>query len=237
MDDISELLRSWPYVPGMVRARVVRGEDGREKVQLRIDMGIVQMELDGRPDGAKPAGSLSYLEHLRKMPGAYVLTDADKKEMDREIMQFYQRRVCMFAMKDYRRAARDAEHTLRAMDFVREHSDDEEYVATHERWRSFVMADGARALAMNALARGDKNGALRGLEDGVSAIERYFREEGRAEELHECQELGFLKEWHRKLTEKGARTIEEELEEAVRLEDYERAARLRDEIRRRHGCS
>ncbi len=237
MEDISDVLRSWPYVPGMVRARVIRGEDGRDKVQLRVDMGVVQMDLDGRPDGAEPEGLATYLDHLRKMSGAYVLNDADKKEMDREIMQFYQRRVCMFAMKDYKRAARDAAHNLRAMDFVRGHSDDAEFVARHERWRTFVLADQARALAMDALTRKDRKGAASVLEEGISAVEGYLREEGRAEELSECEELNFLKQWHQKLTGTAERTLEDELAEAVRLEDYERAARIRDEIRRRaeHG--
>lgn len=234
MDDMSEILRSWPYVQGMVRARVVRGEDGRKKVQLRIDMGVLQMELDGRPDGTEPEGSPTYLDHLQEMAETYVLNDTDKKEMDREIMQFYQRRVCMFAMKDYPRAARDAEHNLLAMDFIRGRSDDEEFVQRHERWRTFVLADRARALAMDALARKEKKGALRALSEGIATVERYRREEGRPE-AGEAGELTFLKDWHRKLAGPAERTLEEDLEEAVRLEDYERAARIRDEIRSREG--
>ena len=37
--DIDILLRDWPYEPGEVSARLVRATDGREVLQMRIEMG------------------------------------------------------------------------------------------------------------------------------------------------------------------------------------------------------
>ena len=49
--DIDSLLRAWPYEPGQVSARLVKASDGREVLQMRVEMGILQMEVAGRPDG------------------------------------------------------------------------------------------------------------------------------------------------------------------------------------------
>ena len=54
--DLNTLLRDWPHEPGAIKVRKIIGLDGREKLQLRIDLGVLQMEMTGRPDGARPQG-------------------------------------------------------------------------------------------------------------------------------------------------------------------------------------
>ena len=61
-NDISNVLGEWPYEPGKLNVRIVIADDGRELVQLRMEMGIVQMELKGRPDGIQQEGFASLLE-------------------------------------------------------------------------------------------------------------------------------------------------------------------------------
>jgi len=61
--DISHLLERWDYRPGQVVARRFIGEDGHEKVQLRVDLGILQMNAQGRPDGKRPFGQASVYDH------------------------------------------------------------------------------------------------------------------------------------------------------------------------------
>ena len=51
--DISSMLSGWDFDPDRVSVRIVTGDDGRDKLQLRLDLGMLQMEFDGRPDGAK----------------------------------------------------------------------------------------------------------------------------------------------------------------------------------------
>jgi hypothetical protein len=51
--DISTILRDWDFDPEGVTVRTIQGDDGREKVQLRLDLGVMQMEMDGRPDGER----------------------------------------------------------------------------------------------------------------------------------------------------------------------------------------
>jgi hypothetical protein len=60
--DISALLREWQYQPGQITARFVPGADGDQRIQVRLDLGLLQMHADGRPDGEHPFGYGSLLE-------------------------------------------------------------------------------------------------------------------------------------------------------------------------------
>jgi hypothetical protein len=55
---IDKILRDWPYEPHSVSVRLVQGGDGRELIQMRIEMGLLQLEVEGRPDGDRPGGWL-----------------------------------------------------------------------------------------------------------------------------------------------------------------------------------
>ena len=41
--DISRLLQDWDFEQGQVVARRFKGRDGRDRIQLRVDLGILQM--------------------------------------------------------------------------------------------------------------------------------------------------------------------------------------------------
>jgi hypothetical protein len=66
-DDISRILQEWPYESGQLSVRLIDGEDGRPKIQLRLDLGLLQMEVEGRPDGQRPGGYESLLEMYEAM--------------------------------------------------------------------------------------------------------------------------------------------------------------------------
>jgi hypothetical protein len=51
MPDLTPWLQEWPWRPGRLDVRRATGADGRLLLQVRIEMGFVQMEADGRPDG------------------------------------------------------------------------------------------------------------------------------------------------------------------------------------------
>ena len=46
--DLDELTAGWDCPAGELRARVVHGQDGDELLQLRIDLGLMQMQVSGR---------------------------------------------------------------------------------------------------------------------------------------------------------------------------------------------
>src|SRR5438046_10715910 len=61
--DLNTILRDWPHENGNVKLRKIAGLDGREKLQLRVDLGVLQMEMTGRPDGQRPHNCDSLLEY------------------------------------------------------------------------------------------------------------------------------------------------------------------------------
>ena len=63
MHDLSPILDDWPFEPGMINVRIIEGLDRSPKIQVRLDLGIIQMDTEGRPDGERPHGFSSLLEY------------------------------------------------------------------------------------------------------------------------------------------------------------------------------
>lgn len=61
--DISGILGGWSYNPDQINARRIIADDGEERIQVRLDLGILQMHVTGRPDGSRPMGFESLLEY------------------------------------------------------------------------------------------------------------------------------------------------------------------------------
>lgn len=60
--DLTEILAEWPFQPGQINVRLIQGKDGDPRIQVRLDLGLLQMFVDGRPDGQRPDGFDSLLE-------------------------------------------------------------------------------------------------------------------------------------------------------------------------------
>lgn len=81
--DLTQLLNEWPFEPGKINVRLVQGEDGEQKVQVRVDLGILQMNIDGRPDGQSPFGYDSLLEYYEaQLDEAEHAADLDEEEQE-----------------------------------------------------------------------------------------------------------------------------------------------------------
>ena len=65
-DHLDELLEKWPFDPESLCVRLLKGADGRDIIQLRIDLGILQLDTTGRPDGMRPEGYSTLLDWLCK---------------------------------------------------------------------------------------------------------------------------------------------------------------------------
>ena len=53
-EDISDILERWPFDPGEFNVRLITDEQGNQRIQMRIDLGMLQMNMEGRPDGKRP---------------------------------------------------------------------------------------------------------------------------------------------------------------------------------------
>ena len=69
--DLTPILKDWLWQSGRFGARTLSGHDGRLLIQVRLELGIIQMEADGRPDGNASGGVGSVLDRVRsQMEGA-----------------------------------------------------------------------------------------------------------------------------------------------------------------------
>jgi len=235
--DIDTLLKNWTFRPGEVNARLVRARNGREVLQMRIDMGVLQLETDLRPDGMRPHGAETYYDYLvgeviREGDG-FRLSREQCAEADREFIQYYHRRLCWLSLREYRRAARDADHSLAFMDFVRAHSPDDEWTISHEQYRPFVLFHRVQAAALAALEDDGPEAAIAEINTGLGRFRELFQRYDAAEQYAEdglVRRLEEMRESVRQRYEVG-RTLEEQLAEAVQAENYELAASIRDRLK------
>lgn len=249
--DIDEALRGWAYEPGSgeTQAREIRTRDGRLVLQVRIELGLLQMEVDRRPDGTRPHGFDTYLEYLlhraRRSPSgsesrssAWMMQAEHRVGIDSELEQFYRRRMAWLALQRYDRAIRDADHTLALMDFIARHGHDEQYVLNHERLRGVVLFHRAQAAAALALERRRPDEAIEAIQEGITVLQnhiRHWQQERDEDEIPDPTLIEQLRQTEEEIRKHFAvgKTLREQLDEAVAVEDYEKAARLRDQIRLR----
>jgi hypothetical protein len=237
---LDRLLKQWKFDPHTLSVRIVKGKDDRDVIQMRVDMGMLQLETTDRPDGEKPHKHPTFLDYLtsrRLEDSTFQLTDDECGEVDREFMQFYHRRICWLRLQFYRRAVMDADHTIKLMEIAHQHSPDEEWSGSHEQYRPFVWFHRTQAEALAELEENGAEQAVQAVTEGLEAIRQIF-EQHEVEEQFESDELVVrlieLRESLRREYDVG-RTLQEQLDDAVQTEQYEKAAELRDELAKRHA--
>lgn len=232
---LDQLLRSWTFDPHTLNVREVRGEDGRDILQMRVDMGILQMEWEGRPDGAKPEGCEHYLGYLMKQEtqdADFEMDDDQCFEADREFVQYYHRRIAWLRLGRYHEAVRDADHTLALMDICRDHSPDEDWTISHEQYRPFVLFHRTQAASMAAIEADQPALAMKELKAGLDTIRSLFVQHEAEEAFDEDEMVQRLRELLSRLRDEypNELSLQEQLEKAVQSEQYELAAQLRDQL-------
>ncbi len=243
--DLSKLLADWPYEPGKINVRQVEGEDQEPKIQLRLDLGIMQMEVTGRPDGLRPHGFESLLEYYESKldehssrAGAaegFALSEDDCRELRDEAVQYYHRYVCMMVLEDFEAVVRDTSRNLRVLDLCAQHAETESDQNVLEQFRPYIMMMRARALASQALKDNEPKAAVIAIEEGLDALRKHFTDIGEAEQFEDSNEVQMLKAMRDALTPKlpvSAKTeLKQRLQQAIEAENYELAAILRDELK------
>ena len=247
--DIDDALSGWTYEPepGEVLAREVRARDGRNVVQIRVELGLLQMEITGRPDGLRPHGFVTYLDYLRHRaagrglsPGGksppWTMTEEQGSEADREFVQYHHRRVAWLSLERHDRALADADHTLALMDFLRRHGHSSDLITSQERLRGLVLFQRTRAAAALSLEKHRPGDAVEAVRDGIERLaehRRVWEAEHEGDETPNgalLEQLQILESEIRKNFDVPL-SLREQLAEAVSLEDYEKAARIRDQMR------
>lgn len=259
--DISEILDGWDFEPGEAQVRIVSGDDGRDKIQLRLELGVLQMELDGRPDGKRPEGRESWLDYYREVQQAHEASHPDSpfrldpiacERLLREGIQYYHRYVSFWRLQRYELCARDTNRNLRLFRFVRAHARSEDDKRRFDQWRPYVTMMHTRAVATPLVEIGLFEAALKAIDAGIRGIETFLEEYQQSDNADQCQELLQLRQWRGEVASTAAKRLpprepapaappdpieqlRKQLAEAVAEERYEDAAKLRDEIQKLDG--
>jgi hypothetical protein len=240
--DLNTILKDWPHENGNVKVRKIAGLDGREKLQLRVDLGVLQMEMTGRPDGQRPHNCESLLEyHQRRAVRAaekgedYELTPEECAELQQEGIQYYHRYLSLFQINDFAGVVRDTQRNLDLFTFVTEHTDRDELSWSLQQFRPYVLMMNTRAKASILLAQGKFGEAMSEIEHGRDAIAEFFQHSNFPELVSKSSEIAFLDEWLVEVKAKRPLSkleiMQREMETAIGKELYERAAELRDAIK------
>lgn len=245
--DIASVLAGWDHDPDDVQVRIVAGDDGRDKLQMRVELGLLQMELSGRPDGSRPEGFESLLDaheaEAREAEGRgddYQLGPEACRDLMREGYQYYQRYLAAFHLQRYDLVVRDTERNLRLFAFAVRHARRQRDRLQFD-YRPYVLMMRARARAHMALTTRRYDTALGAIDEGVAAIRGFLHEYQQEDQEAECAELVSLQRFRTEVERERpvgpAERLERQLAQAVAQEEYEEAARLRDQIQRLRGLA
>lgn len=248
-NDLSRILEEWPFEQGKINVRQIEGDDGEPRIQLRLDLGILQMRVSGRPDGLRPEGCESLLEfHEARLDehtasegsaAGFVLNPEECRDLREEAVQYYHRYVCLMVLEDYDGVVRDTTRNLRVLDLCAKFAETEADRNVLEQFRPYITMMRARALASQALKDNEPKAAIHAIDQGLDALKQYFSDMDQPDLFDESNEVQVLKGMREALTPKlpvsQTAELRTRLQQAISSENYELAAILRDELKTIEG--
>lgn len=243
--DLHETLCQWPYEAEKISVRKILGSDGAIRIQMRVELGVVQMEADHRPDGERPFGFDTLLDchrqrlekHLQANGTAlgFALSPQECYALRVEASMFYRRYVAYFVLEEYDRVVRDTGHSLAILDFCHEHAMEIDDRKALEEFRAYILMMNARGHAFQAMDDKEPASALAHVNRGLLNIRTCYEQQGRAELVESCEEIRILRtlarDIQRKVPSDSLLITRKALREAIDHERFEEAARLRDELK------
>lgn len=242
-NDIRELLDGWPFDPDN-DARIIRGGDGREILQIRTPLGVEQLEIQGRPDGARPHHMESALEFYERQltkaedagrEGEFELSAQDCAELISEGTLYYFRYLRLFQLNRWADTVRDTDRNLRLFDFIRRYAVREEDRQYLEKWRPYLLRMNTAAAVLQHLEQGDARAALQIVQSGRERIEGLEEMDDDTFRLERERSMEALRELEKQVAQKQpvspVELLQRELRRAIDRQEFERAAELRDRIR------
>ena len=242
--DLRRMLAGWDYEPGQITVRKITGDDGTVKFQMRLDLGLLQMEATGRPDGQRPDGAESLLqlheaqlETYKERNGTvlgFELTPEQCQALREEAVQYYHRYLAEFVLEDFEGVERDTARNLRLLDLTSRHSQEESDRLALEQYRPYLIMMNTRAQVHLALRRGRFRTAQARVDAGLSMIREFMESFGQGEAFEESPEATILSALQQEIAARmptdPVQRLEEELDKAIEEERFEDAIVLRERI-------
>jgi protein-arginine kinase activator protein McsA len=152
------------------------------------------------------------------------------------MLQYHHRYICLLELEDYASVIRDTERNLALFNFIAAHTKSEDAAWSLLQFAPQCLMVHTRAAATQALKCNDYDLAIHEAEDGIEKIKAFYQESPHPEFAEQSREIESLQAWLDEIKMKRPLTRREQLEralfEAVKSEDYERAARVRDQLKK-----
>ncbi|MGB0714803.1 MAG: UvrB/UvrC motif-containing protein [Phycisphaerae bacterium] len=247
--DLRATLADWPYDPEQISVRKIIGIDGTEKLQMRVELGVLQMDTDGRPDGAQPYGCQTLLEYHKNRRDEFIrrngteigfaLSPQECEDLRGEASIFYRRFVSYYVLEEFDKVYRDTAHNLELFDLCREHAMEPADRRALEVYRPYVIMMDARSRAHHALDDQEPASALAHVNRGITHLRSFYEDhiQGDLEDIEEqSNELrilrDFAKEINAQIPEDSVVVTRRALRTAIEEERFEEAAKLRDALQK-----
>jgi len=243
--DLGPIMDGWPFENGTINVRRITGVDGLPKIQMRLELGVLQMEVTGRPDGQRPEGFESLLEfhehrlveHKQKHDGStdgFVLTPEQSHYLREEAAMYYQRYLSLFVLGDFAAVVRDTSRNLRVLDLCGQYAVQEQDRLMLEQYRPYIIMMRTRGQGSILFKQDNLPAAIDAIREGLAEIKAFFEKFGQPEAYDQCEETKVLKRFAREIKRKlpvgPLERLQRKLKKAVAGEQYELAAKLRDQI-------
>ncbi len=242
--DLQSSLRDWPYDPEKISVRKILGADGIVRLQMRVELGIIQMEAEGRPDGLHPYGCDSLLAYHQKRLDkyqqrngttlGYALSPQDCYSLRLEAALYYRRYVSYFVLEEFDNLVKDTGNSLTIINLCSEYAMEAEDRNALEEFRAYVLMMNTRGLAYKAMEEKEPASALAHVNRGILEINAIYETIGKLDLAEESEELKILRNLARELCdqmpEDSVLATRKALREAIDKEHFEEAARLRDKL-------
>jgi hypothetical protein len=139
------------------------------------------------------------------------------------------------ALSEHARVVRDASRNLRVIQFVADHAQSDEDIAAFERTRPDLLRAKTIATARLMLATGEQRAAVVVIDDGLEIMAQWYAARGMVRQLDASPEVAALRAMRDSLSPRLPASQKAELRErlaaAIKAENYELAAILRDELK------
>lgn len=249
--DLNLFTADWQPSRDAIAARRLIGSDGAECIQLRVDLGLLQMAAHGRPDGERVCGQPTALAHARhELRLGRPISSEIEAEIERELHQYNYRRLAYNGLSDDALAANDmtsaidlmqrtivdTDHCLDLLRLLAEHC--EESAAGNAAQVPVLVFNRAR-LHSRALALEDRfEEAIDAAREGIDALTEALSLAGFDEDqMSRDAGLAYLRQTIERMRKQNniGQTLVERLADAVAREDFAAAARLRDALQARRA--
>jgi len=238
--DISKILNDWEFEQGN-NIRFIKGDDGREILQIRLPMGIEQYELTGRPDGKKPRNRESQLENYTDKSNTariknkkFDLSNKDFQILRNESLLYYYRYLILFQLGEYTRTIKDTEHNLKICEMVEKYYDSENKNQLLQ-YMPYILRINKVSHAMILLQNKEIEKAREYLQNGIEEINKIKKINSDVFEYEKSRSIKHMSEILKNIKSKfpdEKDVLEEELKRAIELEDFKWAAEIRDKIKK-----